>query len=46
MTTHTPSGAGWMRRLAGYCWRYPRIVALALGGTLVVTGVTAGIPLI
>ena len=46
MTTHTPAGAGWMRRLAGYCWRYPRIVLLALGGTLVVTGVTAGIPLI
>ncbi len=46
MTKHTATGAGWMRRLAGYCWRYPRIVLLALGGTLIVTGVTAGIPLI
>jgi ATP-binding cassette subfamily B protein len=46
LTEHTTAGAGWMRRLAGYCWRYPRIVLLALGGTLVVTGVTAVIPLI
>ncbi len=46
MTEHAETGAGWMRRLARYCWRYPRIVLLALGGTLVVTGVTAGIPLI
>jgi ATP-binding cassette, subfamily B, bacterial len=46
LTEHAEPGAGWMRRLAGYCWRYPRIVLLALGGTLVVTAVTAGIPLI
>jgi ATP-binding cassette subfamily B protein len=46
LTEHAEPGAGWMRRLARYCWRYPRIVLLALGGTLVVTGVTAGIPLI
>jgi ATP-binding cassette, subfamily B, bacterial len=46
LTEHAGTGAGWMRRLARYCWRYPRIVLLALGGTLVVTGVTAGIPLI
>ena len=37
---------GWLRRLAGYCWRYPRHVLLALGGTLVVTVVAAIIPLI
>ncbi|HUY52329.1 MAG TPA: ABC transporter ATP-binding protein [Streptosporangiaceae bacterium] len=35
-----------MRRLIGYCWRYPRNVLLALGGTLVVTLVAAFIPLI
>jgi ATP-binding cassette, subfamily B, bacterial len=46
LTEHDGTGAGWMRRLASYCWRYPRIVLLALGGTLVVTAVTAGIPLI
>ncbi|HEY8045498.1 MAG TPA: ABC transporter ATP-binding protein [Streptosporangiaceae bacterium] len=39
-------GAGWLRRLAGYCWRFPRNVTLALGGTLVVTVVAAVIPLI
>jgi ATP-binding cassette, subfamily B, bacterial len=36
----------WLRRLAGYCWRYPRFVLLALGGSLVATLVTAAIPLI
>ena len=35
-----------MRRLARYCWRYPRVVLLALGGTLLVTAVAAIIPLI
>ena len=40
------TGEGWLRRLAGYCWRYPRHVVLALGGTLVVTAVAAVIPLI
>ncbi len=37
---------GWIRRLVGYCRRYPRNLLLALGGTLVVTLVAAGIPLI
>jgi len=37
---------GWIARLAGYCWRYPRNVALALGATLVVSGVAIAIPLI
>jgi ATP-binding cassette, subfamily B, bacterial len=36
----------WMRRLAAYCWRYPREVFLALGGSLLATFVTAAIPLI
>ncbi|HXF20241.1 MAG TPA: hypothetical protein VN597_07270, partial [Streptosporangiaceae bacterium] len=40
------AGAGWLRRLIRYCWRYPRNVVLALSGTLVVTAVAAGIPLI
>jgi ATP-binding cassette, subfamily B, bacterial len=37
---------GWIARLAGYCWRYPRNVALSLGATLVVSGVAIAIPLI
>ncbi|HEX9353275.1 MAG TPA: ABC transporter ATP-binding protein [Streptosporangiaceae bacterium] len=40
------TGRGWLRRLAGYCWRYPRNVLLALAGTLVVTVVASVIPLI
>jgi ATP-binding cassette subfamily B protein len=35
-----------MARLAGYCWRYPRNVILALAGTLVVSAVGIAIPLI
>ena len=46
MTEHAETGAGWMRRLARYCWHYPRTTLLALAGTLVVTGVAAVIPLI
>ena len=46
MTEHVTAGPGWMRRLARYCWRYPRTTLLALAGTLVVTGVSAIIPLI
>ncbi|HEX3389946.1 MAG TPA: ABC transporter ATP-binding protein [Streptosporangiaceae bacterium] len=44
--TGNGTGEGWLRRLAGYCWRYPRNVLLALGGTLVVTAVAAIVPLI
>jgi ATP-binding cassette, subfamily B, bacterial len=36
----------WLRRLAGYCWRYPRLEIIALGGSLVATLVQAAIPLI
>ncbi|HEV2243860.1 MAG TPA: ABC transporter transmembrane domain-containing protein [Streptosporangiaceae bacterium] len=39
-------GKGWLRRLAGYCWRYPRLVILSLGGALLATAVAAAIPLI
>jgi ATP-binding cassette, subfamily B, bacterial len=49
-TAAAPAGAGygqgWMRRLAGSCWRYQRGVLLALGGALLATVVTAAIPLI
>ena len=37
---------GWLRRLAGYCWRYPRTVLIALGGSLAATAATASIPLV
>jgi len=39
-------GDRWLRRLAGYCWRYRRNVVLALTGALLATGFTAIIPLI
>jgi ATP-binding cassette subfamily B protein len=35
-----------MARLARYCWRYPRNVILAVGGSLVVSAVGVTIPLI
>jgi ATP-binding cassette, subfamily B, bacterial len=38
--------SGWLRRLSRACWRYPRNVVLALGGTLVVSLVGITIPLI
>ncbi len=38
--------SAWLRRLAGACWRYPRNVVLAVGGTLVVSAVGVSIPLI
>jgi len=44
--TGTGYGRGWLRRLAGYCWRYKRAVVVALGGSLLATAVTAAIPLI
>ena len=37
---------GWLRRLAGYCWRYRRTVLVALAGALAATVATAAIPLI
>ena len=36
----------WLRRLIGYCWRYPRLVTFAFGGSLVATIVMVIIPLI
>ena len=40
------SDYGWLRRLAGYCWRYPRTVLVALAGALAATVATAAIPLV
>ncbi|MZD56467.1 ABC transporter ATP-binding protein [Streptomyces sp. SID5606] len=37
---------GWTRRLAGYAWRYPRDVVLALGASLGGMAVMALVPLI
>ncbi|WP_369252308.1 ABC transporter ATP-binding protein [Streptomyces sp. R41] len=39
-------GAGWARRLAGYAWRYPKDVVLALGSSLAGMAVMALVPLI
>ena len=36
----------WLRRLAGYCWRYRRTVLVALAGALAATVATAVIPLV
>ena len=40
------SGHGWLRRLAGYCWRYRRDVIITVVGALVGTAATAAIPLV
>ncbi|WP_328669236.1 ABC transporter ATP-binding protein [Streptomyces sp. NBC_00328] len=37
---------GWARRLAGYAWRYPKDVVLALGSSLVGMALMAVVPLI
>ncbi|MCS0605349.1 ABC transporter ATP-binding protein/permease [Streptomyces sp. LP11] len=37
---------GWVRRLAGYAWRYPKDVVLALGASLAGMAVLAVVPLI
>ncbi|MFJ3194065.1 ABC transporter ATP-binding protein [Streptomyces griseoviridis] len=37
---------GWVRRLAGYAWRYPKDVVLALGSSLAGMAVLAVVPLI
>jgi ATP-binding cassette, subfamily B, bacterial len=39
-------GAGWLRRLSGYCWRHKRLTVVAIGASLVATMVTVVIPLI
>ncbi|MEV0484709.1 ABC transporter ATP-binding protein [Streptomyces sp. NPDC050508] len=43
----TPGQAqGWARRLAGYAWRYPKDVVLALGASLAGMAVMAVVPLV
>jgi ATP-binding cassette, subfamily B, bacterial len=44
--TDTDKHSGWLRRLAGACWRYPGNVLLSIGGTLVVSAVGVAIPLV
>ena len=39
-------GQGWVRRLAGYCWRYRRNTLIALGASLLTALVAALIPLV
>ncbi len=46
MTSAADPQAGWLRRLTGYCLRYPRLLLLALGGSLLATLVAVAIPLI
>jgi ATP-binding cassette subfamily B protein len=40
------AGQGWVRRLAGYCWRYRRNTVIAIGASLLAALVTAVIPLV
>src|SRR5580693_5631262 len=46
MTGAREPGAGWLRRLAGYSWRYRRNVVIGLGGALLAALATAAIPLV
>jgi ATP-binding cassette, subfamily B, bacterial len=40
------TGAGWLRRLAGYSWRHPYLEIMALGGSVLATLAQVSIPLI
>jgi ATP-binding cassette, subfamily B, bacterial len=40
------TGRGWLRRLLAHCWRHPRRVVLAVGGSLLGMAVTALTPLL
>ena len=46
MTSSADPHQRWLRRLIGYCWRYPRHLLFALGGSLLATVVAVIIPLI
>jgi len=39
-------GRGWLRRLAGYCWRHKALTIVAVGAAVLSTLVTSVIPLI
>jgi ATP-binding cassette subfamily B protein len=41
-----PPSQGWLRRLAGYCWRYRGSVMLAFGASLAGMVVAAAVPLV
>ena len=36
----------WLRRLAGYCWRFKRDVIISLAGAILYTAATLIIPLL
>ncbi len=40
------AGRGWVRRLAGYCWRYRRNTIIAIGASVAAALVTAVVPLV
>ncbi|MFJ4717033.1 ABC transporter ATP-binding protein [Streptomyces sp. NPDC088785] len=46
VTADEQVGRGWAKRLAGYAWRYPKDVVLALGASLGGMAVMALVPLI
>ncbi|HKR69621.1 MAG TPA: ABC transporter ATP-binding protein [Streptosporangiaceae bacterium] len=46
MTSSADPQRRWLRRLIGYCWRYPKLVTFALIGSFVYTVVAVVIPLI
>ncbi|WP_030669827.1 ABC transporter ATP-binding protein [Streptomyces cellulosae] len=46
MAAHQGDEQGWARRLAGYAWRYPKDVVLALASSLAGMAVLAVVPLI
>ncbi|MGN6791595.1 MAG: ABC transporter ATP-binding protein, partial [Streptosporangiaceae bacterium] len=46
MTSAGDQQRRWLRRLIGYCWRYPKLLTFALLGSLVYTAVAVAIPLI
>ncbi|GGK47272.1 ABC transporter ATP-binding protein [Streptomyces flaveus] len=46
MAVQQGESSGWARRLAGYAWRYPKDVVLALGSSLAGMAVMALVPLV
>lgn len=46
MAAQQGESSGWARRLAGYAWRYPKDVVLALGSSLAGMAVMALVPLV
>jgi ATP-binding cassette subfamily B protein len=45
-TPRSGYGRGWLRRLAGYCWRHKALTLVAVGASMLSTLVTTVIPLI